>query len=85
MVRIDDLDVVRRLDIRRSDSAFTILAQAECHFIAVVELEHHTFEVQQNVDHILLDAIDRRILVQHPSDRDIGRRIAHHGREQHAP
>jgi hypothetical protein len=33
---------------------FNVLAQTQSHFIAIVELEHHTFEVQQNVDDVFL-------------------------------
>jgi hypothetical protein len=60
---------------------FAILAQAQCHFITVVQLEDHTLQIQQDVDNIFLNAIDRRVLVQHASDRDFGRSETRHGRQ----
>ncbi|MNT21895.1 hypothetical protein D3C72_1572520 [compost metagenome] len=84
VVRIDDLDVVRGLDVRCEDRAFAVLAQAQRDFVAVVELEHHALEIQQDVDDIFLHAVDRRVLMQNASDRDFGGRVADHGRQQNA-
>jgi hypothetical protein len=84
VVGVDDLDVVRRLDVGRGDHAFAVLAQAQRDFVAVVELEHHALEVQQHVDDVFLDAVDGRVLVHHASNGDFGRRMTHHGRQQHA-
>jgi hypothetical protein len=60
------------LDVSCSDDAFAVFAQAQCDFIAVVQFEHHAFEVQQDVDHIFLHTIDGRVFVQHTSDGDFG-------------
>jgi hypothetical protein len=83
MAGVDDLDVVRRLDVGGSDDAFAILAQAQRDFVAVVQLEHHALEVQQDADHVFLHAVDRRVLVQDASDGDFSCCITHHGRQQH--
>ena len=84
MVGVDDLDVVRRLDVGGGDRAFAVLAQAQRDFVAVVELEHHALEVQQDVDHVFLHAIDGGVLMQHAGDGHFGRRMADHGRQQDA-
>jgi hypothetical protein len=84
VVGVDDLDVVRRLDVGSGHHAFAILAQAQGDFIAVVQLEDHALEVQQDVDHVFLHAVDGRVLVQHTGDGDFGGCITHHGRQQHA-
>jgi hypothetical protein len=79
---VDDLDIVRRLDVGGGHQALAVLAQAQRDFIAVVELEHHALEVEQHVDDVFLHAIDGRILMHHPGDGDFGRRMAGHGRQQ---
>jgi hypothetical protein len=84
VVRVDDLDVMRRLDVGGGDDAFAVLAQAQGDFIAVVQLEDHALEVQQDGNDVFLDAVDRRVLVQDAGDGDFGCRIADHRREQHA-
>src|SRR4051812_18595946 len=70
MVGIDDLDVVRGLDVGGGDDAFAVLAQRQGDLVAVVQLEDHALEVQQDADHVFLDAVDRRVLVQHAGDGD---------------
>ena len=84
MVRVDDLDVMRSLDVGCRDWAFTFLAQHQGHFFTVVETEHHTLQVEHDVDDVFLDAINGRILVKHTSDRHFGWGIADHRRQQYA-
>jgi hypothetical protein len=83
VVGIDDLDVVRGLDVGSGHHAFAILAQAQGDFITVVQLEDHALEVQQDADHVFLDAIDGRVLMKNTSDGDFSCCITHHGRQQH--
>jgi hypothetical protein len=64
---------------------FDVFAQTQSHFIAIVQLEHHTFEVQQNVDDVFLYSVDRGVLVQNARDSHFGDGVAHHGRKQYAP
>jgi hypothetical protein len=84
VVGVDDLDVVRCLDVAGGDRAFAFLAQHQRHLVTVVQAEHHALEVEHDVDHVLGDAVDRGVLVQHAGDRHLGRRITHHRRQQHA-
>ena len=81
---IDDLDVVRRLDVAGRDRALAFLAQHQRHFVAVVQAEDHALEVQHDVDDVFLDPVHRRVLVQDAGDRHFGRRVADHRRQQHA-
>ena len=81
--RIDNLDIVGRLDVSSSDNAFRILTQAQGNFVAVVEFEDHALEVEQDVYHIFLNPVDRRILVQHASNRHLGCRVTRHRGQQH--
>jgi hypothetical protein len=60
------------------------LRSTERDFIAVVQAEHHALEVQHDVNHVFLDAVDRRVLMEHSGDRHFGRRVTHHRRQQHA-
>ena len=83
MLRVDDLDVVRGLDVSGGDGAFAFLAQDQRHFLTVVQAEHHALQVQHDVDHIFLNAVDGGVLVQHARDRHFRRRITHHRGQQH--
>ena len=84
MFRIDDFDVMRQLDVTGTNGAFTFLGQLKVHDITVVQFEDDTLEVQQDVDDIFLNTINRRVLVQHAVDADFGRRITGHRRQQDA-
>ena len=57
--------------------------QVEHRFLAVVQLQHDALQVEQDVDDILLHAVDGGVLVQHPADLDLGRRKAGHRGQQH--
>jgi hypothetical protein len=80
---VDDLDVVRGLDVGCRDRAFAFLAQHQRDFVAVVQPEDHALQVQHDVHDVFLHAVDGRVLVQDPGDGDFGRGIAHHRRQQH--
>ena len=56
MAGIDDLDVVRQLDVAGQHGAGTGLAQDQGDFVAVVQLEDHALQVQQDVDDIFANA-----------------------------
>jgi hypothetical protein len=84
MVRVDDLDVVRLLDVGGRDRAGRGLLQLERGLRAVVQLHHHALEVQDDVDDVLLHAFDGGVLVQHAGDLHLGGGIAGHRGEQDA-
>lgn len=83
VIRVDDFNVVRCLNITRSHDAITLFAQAQSHFIAALQLKHHALEVQKNVHHIFLHPIDGRVFMQHASNGHFRCRITHHGRQEH--
>ena len=84
MLRVDDFNVVRGLDVARGDRAFAVLAQAQRHFFTIVKLEDNALEVEQDVDHVFLYTVNRGVLVQDASDGDLGSGVAWHGGEQDA-
>jgi len=84
LIRVDDLDVVWGLDVTSAHRAFALLAQHERDLVTVVQAEHHALEVQHDVNHVFLNAVHGGILVEHAGDRHLGRRVAHHRRQQHA-
>jgi ABC-type Mn2+/Zn2+ transport system ATPase subunit len=75
---------VVRLDVRGRDGAFARLGELQHHVVAVVQLEHDALEVQQDVDHVLLHAVEGGVLVQHAGDLDFRGRVAGHRRQEHA-
>ncbi len=59
--------------------------QAQLRSAARVHPQRHQLEIEQHVDHVLLDALDARVLMQHAVDFHFGDGRAGHGRQQHAP
>ena len=84
VLRVDDLDVVGGLDVARGHRPFAFLLQIEQRILAVVQLQHHSLEVEQDIDHVLLHALDRRVFVQDAGDLHLGRGEAGHRRKQNA-
>ena len=53
----DDLDIVIRLDVRSRHRALTGLRQLQGDVVSVVQLEHHTLEIEKHIDDVFLHAI----------------------------
>ena len=84
-LRVEDLDVVVTLDVAGTDRARALLRQAQLGRLARVEAQRNLLEVQQDLDDVLLDALDAGVFVQHALDLGLGDRAAGHRRQQHAP
>lgn len=67
VLRIDDFDVMRQLDVASTNSAFTFLDQLEVDDITVVQLEHDTLQVQKDVDDVFLNAVNGQYSWSTPS------------------
>ena len=65
------------------DRSRTLLVQANLGDVAGVHADGHRLEIQQNVDDILLDSLDRGVLMQHAFDFDLGDGGARQRRQQH--
>jgi hypothetical protein len=73
------------LDVARGDRARTLLREPQFDGVARVHLDRDRLEVQQDVDDILLYALDAGVFVEHALDLDLGHGAAGHRGEQHAP
>ncbi len=65
--------------------ARTLLVEAHLGDVAGVHADGHRFEIQQNVDDVLLDTLDGGVLVQHAFDFDFRDGRPRQGGQQHAP
>ena len=84
VLRVDDFNIMRCLNISGGHRTFALFAQAQGDFVAVVQLENHALEVEQNVDDIFLHAVNRRVLVQNSGNRHFGSGMAYHRGQQNA-
>ena len=84
MVGVEDLDVVVGLDVGGGDDARTLLLQLQGVGVAAVHADGDVLQVQQDFEHVLLQAFDRGVLVQHAVDLDFGDREARDRGQQHA-
>src|SRR5579863_237491 len=84
-LRIHDFDVVVGLDVASRHGTRAFLVQPQLGGVALMHPQRNGFEIEQDVDHVLLHALDAGVLVQHPVDLDLRDRAAGHGRQQHAP
>ena len=82
--RIQDLDAVDELDVPRGDHARAALGERQGGGLHGVHADRDVLEVQQEVDHVLLQALDGGVLVQHAIDFHLGDRVTRDGRQQHA-
>ena len=73
-IGIQDLDVVVARDVAGRDRPRALLVKAHFGDVPRMHPDRHGLEVEQDVDDILLHALDRRVLVQHALDLDLGDR-----------
>ena len=85
VIGVDDLDVVGGLNIGGADNALAVLTELQHDFVATVELENDTLQIQKDINDIFLHAIDGRVLVQDAVDAHVGRRVAGHRGKQNTP
>ncbi len=83
-VRVHDLDVVIELDIARSNRPRALLRNPQFGGVARVHAHGHLLQVEQDVDHVLLHALDAGVLVEYALDLRLRDRRARHGRQQNA-
>ena len=79
MIRIDNLNVVHGFDIASRHHAIAGFFKYQRRLVAVVQFQHHALEVQKNINHVFLHAIQRGVFVQHAGDTDFRRGITRHG------
>jgi hypothetical protein len=84
VVAVEDLDIVVDLDVGSGDHARALLGQGQGGAVAGVHADGHVLEVQQDFEHVLLQAFDRGVLMQHAVDLDFRDGEARDGRQQHA-
>ena len=84
MLAVEDLDVVVGLDIGGRHDARTRLRQRQRRAFAGAHADGDVLEVQQNFQHVFLQALDGAVLVQHAVDLDFGNREARNRRQEHA-
>src|SRR5688572_24089165 len=84
-IRVDDHDVVVDLDVAGRDRARPLLDEPQLDRVARVHLDRDRLQVQQDVDDVLLDALDAGVLVEHALDLHLGHGAAGHRGEQDAP
>src|SRR5690606_7708249 len=73
---VQDLDAVVGLDVAGGDDARALLGQAQGRALAGVHADGDVLQVQQDFQHVFLQALDRGVLVQHAVDLDLGDREA---------
>src|SRR5579862_8639619 len=61
------------------------LVQPQLGGVALMHPQRNGFQIEQDVDHVLLHTLDAGVLVQYAVDLDLGDGTAGHGRQQHAP
>src|SRR3954452_22336645 len=84
-VRVEDLDPGRQIDVARSDLPGSRHDQGRFDLGRIrVHAAHDALEVEDDVRHILGDALDGRELVRDPLDPDRGHSSAREAGEQHA-
>src|SRR5690606_7920349 len=84
VVAVDDFDVVVDLDVGSGDNTGALLGQGHGGAVAGMHTDRHILQVQQDFEHVLLQAFKGGVLVQHAVNLDFGNGEARDGRQQHA-
>src|SRR5258708_28356548 len=84
LVRVDDLDVGVGLDVPGGDGALAVDLEVQLHRLALFRDNEDLFQIEDDVGHILDDAVDRLELVVHALDLDRADGAALDGAEEHA-
>src|SRR5690606_8464304 len=84
VVGIDDLDAGITLDVTGGDHTPALAADLHRDLVTAVQADGDVLEVQQDVQDILLQTLDRRVLVQHAVDLGFHDGGTGNGRQQHA-
>src|SRR5690606_14140106 len=84
-LRVVHRDARRRLNVPRGDVARTLLAQVHADRLVVLGADAQLLDVQDELDHVLLDAGDRGELVQYAVNLDAGDRRTRNRAEQGTP
>ena len=74
MVRIHDLDVVIERDVTRVHRAGPLLVEGQDGLVARVHADREPLQVEKDLGHVLLHALDGGVLVEHPVDLHLGDR-----------
>ena len=62
MFRIENLNIVRQIEVRGSDDTFAFFTKCDRNFVTVFELKDDAFDIQKNVDHVFLNAVNLAVL-----------------------
>ena len=63
-------------DVARGNGPRSLLVQTYFGDVARMHADRDRFQIEEDVDHVLLDPFDRRIFVQHALDFDLSNRGA---------
>jgi hypothetical protein len=84
VIRINDLHIMTQRDIARGDHSRPLLAQGEAGLVLAMHADCQTFQVQQDVDHVFLHALDGCVFVQYALDRGLHYGAAGNRRQQNS-
>ncbi len=80
LFRVDDLDGMALLDIASRDRPRTFFGQCQARLThSFLQGNRHTFQVEENIDHILLHTLDGGVFVQHLLNLALDNRGARNG------
>ena len=83
VVRIEDLELGRDVDVSRDDLAGRVLVETDLDFVELpVKPADQLLEIEDDVGDVFLHALDGRELVRHPLDLDGADSCALERREQ---
>ncbi len=72
MIRVANLHIVVGLDICRCYGARPLGNQTQLGFILACHRQGNAFQVEENLNHVLLGTLNRGVLVQYAVDLDFG-------------
>ena len=82
MFRIENLNIVRQIEVRGSDDTFAFFTKCDRNFVTVFELKDDAFDIQKNVDHVFLNAVNLAVLMNNACNLGFCRSKTDHGAQK---
>jgi hypothetical protein len=84
MTRVDDFDIMISRDVAGSHRARTLAVQGELDAVTGMHAQGDAFQVEQDLDHVLLHTLDAGVLMEYAFDFGLDDCSTGHARQQNA-
>ena len=82
MFRIENLDIVRQIEVCSSDDAFAFFAKCDRNFVTIFKFKDDAFDIQKNVNHVFLNSVNLAVFMNNTCNLSFCRSKTDHGAQK---